>query len=208
MFSSQGLSLKSILLYYFLDFIWKDLSLYISWTLFYACHFMKRQLKVLVTPSCPTLCNPMDGSLPASSVHEILQARIMEWVTISFSRGSSWPQDQTQISCIVDGFFYHLSHLGSHLMKGQLIWPKTNFNLHLLEFAEWLLSEKPVCQNQLYPEKQPSDFGPREASPPILSEWEQPVQNITQPQEAPTPATQKRCQFLIWGNTAFPTNLG
>ena len=45
-----------------------------------------------------------------------------------------------------------------------------HFSLHLLEFSEWLLSEKPVCQNQLYPEKQPSYFGPREASPPVLSE--------------------------------------
>ena len=105
MFSSQGLSLKSISLYYFLDFIWEGLSLYISWTLFYACHFMKRQLKVLFAPSCPALCKPMDCSLPASSVHEILQARIMEWVAIPFSWGSSWPWDQTQISCIVDGFF-------------------------------------------------------------------------------------------------------
>ena len=138
MFSSQGLSLKSTMLYYFLDFIWKGFSLYISWTLFYACHFMKRQLKVLVTPSRPTLCNPMDCSLPASSVHEVLQARIMEWVTIPFSRGSSWPQGQTQISCIVDGFFYHLSHLGSHLMKGQLIWPQTNFNLHLSTRPFWM----------------------------------------------------------------------
>ena len=48
---------------------------------------------------------------------------------------------------------YHLSHLGSHLMKRQLIRPKTNFKLHLFEFAEWLFSEKPVCQNQFYPEK-------------------------------------------------------
>ena len=43
----------------------------------------------LVTQSCPTLCNPMDCSLPGSSVHEISQARILEWVAISFPRGSS-----------------------------------------------------------------------------------------------------------------------
>ena len=52
-----------------------------------------------VAQSCPTLCNPMD-SLPGSSVHGILQARILEWVAISFSRGSSWPRDRTQVSCI------------------------------------------------------------------------------------------------------------
>ena len=48
----------------------------------------------------PTLCNPMDCSLPGSSVHGILQARILEWVTISFSKGSSWPRDRIRVSCI------------------------------------------------------------------------------------------------------------
>ena len=45
-----------------------------------------------VTQSCPTLCDPVDCSLPGSSVHGILQARILEWVAISFSRGSSQPR--------------------------------------------------------------------------------------------------------------------
>ena len=53
-----------------------------------------------VTESCLTLCNPMDCSLPGSSVHGILQERILEWVAISYSRGSSWPKDQTHIFCI------------------------------------------------------------------------------------------------------------
>ena len=53
-----------------------------------------------VTQSCPTLCDPVDCSLPGFSVHGILQARILEWVTISFSRGSSWPRDRTRVSCI------------------------------------------------------------------------------------------------------------
>ena len=56
-------------------------------------NFLKRTrillMKVLVTQSSPTLYNPMDCSLPGSSVHGILQARILEWVAISFSRGSS-----------------------------------------------------------------------------------------------------------------------
>ena len=47
----------------------------------------------------------MDYSLPGSSVHEILQARILEWVAISFSRGSSQPRDWTQISQIAGGLF-------------------------------------------------------------------------------------------------------
>ena len=52
-----------------------------------------------VAQSCPTLCDPMDHSLPGSSVHGIPQARILEWVAISSSRGSSWPRDRTQVSC-------------------------------------------------------------------------------------------------------------
>ena len=60
---------------------------------------------VLVAQSCPTLCNPMDCSLPDFSAHGILQARILEWVAISFSRGSSQPRDQTQVSCIAGRFF-------------------------------------------------------------------------------------------------------
>ena len=49
---------------------------------------------------CLTLCDPMDGSPPGSSVHGILQARLLEWVAISFPRGSSWPRDRTQVSHI------------------------------------------------------------------------------------------------------------
>ena len=48
--------------------------------------------------SCLTLCDPMDCSPPGSSVHRISQARILEWVIISCSRGSSWPKDWTQVS--------------------------------------------------------------------------------------------------------------
>ena len=55
-----------------------------------------------VTQLCLTLCDPMDCSPPGSSVHGILQARILEWVAISFSRGSSQPSDRTQVSCIAD----------------------------------------------------------------------------------------------------------
>ena len=58
-----------------------------------------------VVQSCRTLCDPMDCSLPGSSVHGILQARILEWVTISFSRGSSQPRDRTQVSCIGGRYF-------------------------------------------------------------------------------------------------------
>ena len=62
-------------------------------------------MKVLVAQSCPTLCNPVGCSLPGSSLHGILQARILEWVAISFSRGYSWPRDRTWVSCIAGRLF-------------------------------------------------------------------------------------------------------
>ena len=52
-----------------------------------------------------TLCDPMDGSLPGSSVHGISQARVLEWVAIPFSRGSSQPRDCTRVSRTASGFF-------------------------------------------------------------------------------------------------------
>ena len=55
--------------------------------------------------SCPTLYDPMDCSLPGSSVHGIFLAIFLEWITISFSRGSSRPRDRTQVSHIVDRRF-------------------------------------------------------------------------------------------------------
>ena len=60
---------------------------------------------VLVAQSYPTLCNPMDCSLPGSSVHGILQARILEWIAIPLSRGSSQPRDWTCVSYIAGKFF-------------------------------------------------------------------------------------------------------
>ena len=55
---------------------------------------------MLVTQWCPTLYDPMDCRSPGSSVHGIFQARILHWVMFSFSRGSSWPRDWTQVSHI------------------------------------------------------------------------------------------------------------
>ena len=60
---------------------------------------------VLVTQSCPALWNPMDYSPLGSSVHGILQARILEWVAISFFRGSFQLRDRTWVSCIAGRFF-------------------------------------------------------------------------------------------------------
>ena len=59
----------------------------------------------LVTQSCLTLCDPTDCSPPGFSVHGILQARILEWIAIPFSRGTSQPRDWTLVSCIAGRFF-------------------------------------------------------------------------------------------------------
>ena len=62
-------------------------------------------LFILVVQSCLTLCNPMGCSQPGSSVHGVLQARILEWVAIPFSRGCSPSRDGIQVSCIACRFF-------------------------------------------------------------------------------------------------------
>ena len=84
---------------------------------------------VLVTQLCPTLCNSMDCSSPDSSVHRILQARKLEWVAISFSRGSSPPRDWTLASCIAV-ILYCLSHQGNLYLNYhlQIILPQGSAN--------------------------------------------------------------------------------
>ena len=66
--------------------------------------------RVKVTLSCPTLLDPMDCSPPGSSVHGILQARVLKWIAMPSSRGSSWPRDLTgvpYVSCIGRQVLYH-----------------------------------------------------------------------------------------------------
>ena len=70
-------------------FSWID-----GWKICVRCMLMNVQL-------CLTLCDPMDCSPPGSPVHGIFQARILEWIAISSSRGSSWPRDQTCVSCLL-----------------------------------------------------------------------------------------------------------
>ena len=81
-------------------------------------HLRSENLKVKVTQWCPTLCNSMDYT-----VHGILQARILEWVAFSFSRGSSQPKDQTQISRIAGGFFTSWATTEAWEYWGRLAFP-------------------------------------------------------------------------------------
>jgi len=71
---------------------------------------------MLVTQLCLTLCDPMGYSPPASTVHGILQARILEWVAMPFSTGSYWPRNWIQVSPHCKQILYHLSYQGSPYM--------------------------------------------------------------------------------------------
>ena len=71
-----------------------------EWGAFAFSNLYDSYLKVKVTQSCLTLCDPMDYT-----VYRILQDRILEWVAVSFSRGSSEPRDRTQVSHVAGGFF-------------------------------------------------------------------------------------------------------
>ena len=90
---SQGLSWKGPIFYQYKDIYYSKL-----------CH--------LVAKLCLTLCNPMDCSLPGSSVLGILQAKLLEWVAIPVSKGCSQPRNQTwifRVSCTGKRIFYHWS---------------------------------------------------------------------------------------------------
>ena len=77
--------------------------LHCRWILYHLSH-QKKKKKKEVAQLCPTLCDPTDCSLLGSSIHGIFQARVLEWVAISFSRESYQPRDRTQVSHIAGRF--------------------------------------------------------------------------------------------------------
>ena len=101
----------------------------------------EKMVEVLVIQSCMTLCNPMDCSPQGFSVHGILQARILEWVAIPFSRRSPWPRDQAQVPCIAGRFV--------------IVWATREASIHGVaesNTAEWLTQESRYLywHNSLY----------------------------------------------------------
>ena len=92
---------------------------------------------VLVTQACPAVWDPMDCSPQDSSVDGILQARILEWVTIPFSRGSSWPRDRIQVSCMAGRFFINWATIEPHLSALHTL-------IHLILFSSVQFSRS-VC---------------------------------------------------------------
>ena len=86
----------------------------------------KWKIKVLVTWSCLTLCDPTDCSPPGFSVLGILKARKLQWIAVSYSMGVSWSRDQTRVSCIEGRFFtswaskgtqYIIKHVQSYILN-------------------------------------------------------------------------------------------
>ena len=94
----------------------RRVSLVVSFIHCCCCLVRKKNVEVWVTQLCPTLWDPMDCSPPGSSVHGILQARILEWVAISFSRGSSPPR-MKPMSHALQADSLPLNHLGSPLLS-------------------------------------------------------------------------------------------
>ena len=88
-----------------------------------------------VAQSCRTLCDSMDCSLPGSSVHGIFQARILEWVAISFSMRSSPPRNRTWVSHIVGTHFTIWATREVYFLYSSLYLPISNLNLSLLLLA-------------------------------------------------------------------------
>ena len=83
-----------------------------------ACNYhQSKKSESKVAQSCPTLCDPMYCSLSGSSAHGIFQARVLEWVAISFSRGCSRPRNRTQVSRIAGRRF--------------TVWATREANLHV-----------------------------------------------------------------------------
>ena len=92
----------------------------------------------LVTKSCLTLCDPMDCCWPGSPVRGISQARILEWVALSFSRGSSWPRNWT---CIGRRILYHSA---SRDALEVLLLGQNFFFFQFLAFDSWKQQEKQI----------------------------------------------------------------
>ena len=101
-----------------------------------------------VAQLCPTLCDPMDCSLPGFSVHGIFQAIVLEWAAIAFSRGSSRPRDWTRVSCIVNRHFtiWATRERRPSKKKKPIIstWMKKAFYSRLLQKPSWAFQHEEI----------------------------------------------------------------
>ena len=108
-----------------------------------------------VSESCLTLCDPVDCAPPGSSVHGILQARILEWVAMPSSRGASRPGDPTQVSLIAGKFFTiwtNFGHMWRERRSGQPAWKWQSvgkwwpFTLNSNSVEKWLRIQSTLVQ--------------------------------------------------------------
>ena len=90
---------------------------------------------MLIAQSYLTVCDHMDCSPPGSFVHGISQAKILEWVAISFSRGSSWPRDQTCVFCIAGGFF--ITEVPRKPFENHFVIKNWNFGKNYILHPHW-----------------------------------------------------------------------
>ena len=104
---------------------------------------------VLLALSSMTLCDSRDYSLPGSSVCGILQARILKWFAIPFSRGSSWPRDQTWLSCtaVLQADSYHLSFQESIV---QIICKLFTLIKGIQCVCVWTFAYAHICNSYIY----------------------------------------------------------
>ena len=114
-----------------------------------------------ITQSCLTLCRP---HAPGSSVHGILQARVLEWVAISFSRGSSQPGDWTQVSCIAGGFVTVWATREAQLPNTSLIKKKYSLKERKESFYNLSWEGKTCCSVH--------------SILPILQHWREPCEDL------------------------------
>ena len=135
-----GTELEYSLTHHLVDFcllqyisIWKGHIYHLSPPSYHACMCAKS------FQSCPTLCNPMDYSPPSSSVRGILQARILEWVALPSSRGSSRPRDKTRVSCnyCFKGRFLTIEPKGKLSQLPPSV--KSEFQVCPIHFYKWCL---------------------------------------------------------------------
>ena len=103
-----------------------------------------------VTQSCLTLCNPMDNT-----VHGILRARILEWVACPFSRGSSQPRDQTQVSCIAGRFFTSWASRLLFFSLTKFLWDSSRWLYGSKVHSCLLLCIVPVWMQDRFPPRPP-----------------------------------------------------
>ena len=125
---------------------WLNIYIYIYWYICIYIYIYTYAVLCLVALLCPTLCDPLDCSPPGSSVHGILQARILEWIAMPSSRGFSQPRDLTCVSCIAGGFFTSWPTREAHLYLYLYLWSIfilhvcTSFSFILFSRAIWYLA--------------------------------------------------------------------